>query len=250
MKVRVLALDFDGTIAVDGRLDGEVPDAIRDARQADVMTVLVSERMLADVQALLPAPDLFGAIVAEVLPAHGENVLVSGDPRSGKSWVAGLAAECLIGREILLRDPSQHVVRLRENFLRRGKRPFVPLPRETAPAMLFSVSSTRSSPSGLGGHRLARNAKPAFEQPTTVSDAMNRRRRESVRDGRSERGGDCGVRSDGRPGGRRNVPGASRRRHMSGRRAVLTLSPREYDAVLFDLDGVLNIWNAKRCIVK
>ena len=65
MKVRVLALDFDGTIAVDGRLDGEVADAIRDAREADVMTVLVSERMLADVQALLPAPDLFGAIVAE-----------------------------------------------------------------------------------------------------------------------------------------------------------------------------------------
>ncbi len=96
MKVRVLALDFDGTIAVDRRLDGEVADAIRDARQADVMTVLVSERMLADVQALLPAPDLFDAIVAEVLSAHGENVLVSGDPRSGQSWVAGLAAECLI----------------------------------------------------------------------------------------------------------------------------------------------------------
>ncbi len=37
---------------------------------------------------------------------------------------------------------------------------------------------------------------------------------------------------------------------MSGPRAVLTLSPRECDAVLFDLDGVLNIWNAKRCIVK
>jgi hypothetical protein len=65
VKVRLLALDFDGTIAVDGRLDGEVADAIRDARQADVMTVLVSERMLADVQALLPAPDLFDAIVAE-----------------------------------------------------------------------------------------------------------------------------------------------------------------------------------------
>jgi hypothetical protein len=128
--------------------------------------------------------------------------------------------------------------------------PFVALPSEADPAMRFGVSSSTSSPSGLVGHRLARNAKPAFEQPTTISDATNRRRRESVRDGRSERGGDCGVRSDGRPGGRRNVPGASRRGHMSGPRAVLTQSPRDHDAVLFDLDGVLNIWNARPCVVK
>jgi hypothetical protein len=97
--------------------------------------------------------------------------------------------------------------------------PFVALPSEADPAMRFGVSSSTSSPSGLVGHRLARNAKAAFEQPTIISDATNRRRREIVRDGRSERGGDCGVRSDGRPGGRRNVPGASRRRHMSGPRA-------------------------------
>ena len=65
MKLRVLALDFDGTIAVNGRLDRSVADAIRDARRAGVMTVLVSGRMLTDVQSVLPAPDLFDAIVAE-----------------------------------------------------------------------------------------------------------------------------------------------------------------------------------------
>jgi hypothetical protein len=37
---------------------------------------------------------------------------------------------------------------------------------------------------------------------------------------------------------------------MSGPRAVFRLSPREYDVVLFDRDGILNIWNAKRCSVK
>jgi hypothetical protein len=37
---------------------------------------------------------------------------------------------------------------------------------------------------------------------------------------------------------------------MSGPRTVLTQSPRDHDAVLFDLDGVLNIWNAKPCVVK
>jgi hypothetical protein len=65
VKLRVLALGFDGTVAADGRLDGGVADAIRDARRAGVMTVLVSGRMLADLQALLPAPDLFDAVVAE-----------------------------------------------------------------------------------------------------------------------------------------------------------------------------------------
>jgi hydroxymethylpyrimidine pyrophosphatase-like HAD family hydrolase len=58
VKLRVLALDVDGTIAVGGRLDGDVADAIREARHAGVMTVLVSGRMLADIQGVLPALDL------------------------------------------------------------------------------------------------------------------------------------------------------------------------------------------------
>jgi len=65
VKLRVLALGFDGTVAADGGLDGGVADAIREARRAGVLTVLVSGRMLADMRALLPAPDLFDAVVAE-----------------------------------------------------------------------------------------------------------------------------------------------------------------------------------------
>jgi hypothetical protein len=65
VKVRVLVLDHDRTIAVDGRLDAGVADAIREARRAGVMTVLVSGRMLAEIQTALPASDLFDAIVAE-----------------------------------------------------------------------------------------------------------------------------------------------------------------------------------------
>src|SRR4029453_5771703 len=37
---------------------------------------------------------------------------------------------------------------------------------------------------------------------------------------------------------------------MSGPRPVLTQSPRDHAPVLFDLDGVLNIWNARPCVVK
>lgn len=65
MKLRVLALDVDGMIAVDARFDDDLAAAIRDVRCGGVMTVLVSGRMLADIQALHPAPDLFDAIVAE-----------------------------------------------------------------------------------------------------------------------------------------------------------------------------------------
>jgi hypothetical protein len=65
VKLRVLALALDGTIAVEGRLDGDVANALREARRAGIMTVLVSERMLPDIQPLLPSRDLFDAIVAE-----------------------------------------------------------------------------------------------------------------------------------------------------------------------------------------
>jgi len=42
------------------------------------------------------------------LPADGGNVLVSGDPRSGKSWIAGLVAERLVeaGHRIVVIDPE------------------------------------------------------------------------------------------------------------------------------------------------
>jgi hydroxymethylpyrimidine pyrophosphatase-like HAD family hydrolase len=65
VKLRVMALDVDGTIAVDARFDDDLAAAIRDVRRAGVMTVLVSGRVLPEIQALLPAPDLFDAIVAE-----------------------------------------------------------------------------------------------------------------------------------------------------------------------------------------
>jgi hydroxymethylpyrimidine pyrophosphatase-like HAD family hydrolase len=65
VKLRVLALALDGTIAVEGPLDGDVANALREARRAGIMTVLVSGRMLPDIQPLLPSRDLFDAIVAE-----------------------------------------------------------------------------------------------------------------------------------------------------------------------------------------
>ncbi len=45
MKLRVLALDIDGMIAVDARFDDDLAAAIREVRGSGVMTVLVSARI-------------------------------------------------------------------------------------------------------------------------------------------------------------------------------------------------------------
>jgi hydroxymethylpyrimidine pyrophosphatase-like HAD family hydrolase len=65
MKPRVLALDFDGTIADDGRIDVDVVAAIQEARHAGLLVVLVTGRVLRDLDALLPSPAPFDAVVAE-----------------------------------------------------------------------------------------------------------------------------------------------------------------------------------------
>jgi hydroxymethylpyrimidine pyrophosphatase-like HAD family hydrolase len=65
MRIRVLALDFDNTIAVNDRLDHDVAAVLQKARGSGVLRVLVTGRILSDLLPLLPSPDLFDAIVAE-----------------------------------------------------------------------------------------------------------------------------------------------------------------------------------------
>ena len=65
MRIRVLAVDFDNTIAFNDRLDNDVAKTLQDARRYGILRILVTGRILSDLLALLPAPDLFDAIVAE-----------------------------------------------------------------------------------------------------------------------------------------------------------------------------------------
>jgi hydroxymethylpyrimidine pyrophosphatase-like HAD family hydrolase len=65
VKPRVLALDFDGTIAVHDTIDADVADAIREARAAGLLVVLVTGRILSDLEALGSKLPPFDAIVAE-----------------------------------------------------------------------------------------------------------------------------------------------------------------------------------------
>lgn len=78
MKLRVLALDYDGTIATDGRLDPAVRAAIGRVRDLGHVVVLVTGRILDDLRSLVGDLRLFDAVVAE-------NGAVVAFPSAGRS---------------------------------------------------------------------------------------------------------------------------------------------------------------------
>ena len=107
MKLRVLAVDFDNTIAVNDHLDGDVVAALREARSNGVLRVLVTGRILSELLPLLPAPDLFDAIVAEngavlQLPNGARPVAFSGAPDAilvaelGRRGIAHRCGTCIV----------------------------------------------------------------------------------------------------------------------------------------------------------
>jgi hydroxymethylpyrimidine pyrophosphatase-like HAD family hydrolase len=65
MYCRVLACDYDGTAALNGRLVPEVATALRAARAQGLVALLVTGRVLADLHAAQVEWDAFDAVVAE-----------------------------------------------------------------------------------------------------------------------------------------------------------------------------------------
>jgi hydroxymethylpyrimidine pyrophosphatase-like HAD family hydrolase len=65
MKFRVLALDYDGTIAEDGKLNDEVRRAIEEVRQRGITVALVTGRILSELQRVMGDLDLVDVVVAE-----------------------------------------------------------------------------------------------------------------------------------------------------------------------------------------
>jgi len=101
VKLRVLALDYDGTIAVDGRLDPEVRGAIEELRARGLMVVLVTGRILSELRALLGGLRLFDAVVAEngavtTFPGVGRSVRHA--PRHSPALLEALRARGLEAR--------------------------------------------------------------------------------------------------------------------------------------------------------
>ena len=59
MKLSVVALDYDGTIASKGRSYRAALDAVRKARARGVAMILVTRRILSNLKRILPEHDLY-----------------------------------------------------------------------------------------------------------------------------------------------------------------------------------------------
>ncbi|QDV68788.1 phosphoglycolate phosphatase [Rosistilla carotiformis] len=65
MRLRVIATDYDGTIAIDGVLDPRVREAIGNARRRGVLVVIVSGRILSELREVAGDLDFVDGVVAE-----------------------------------------------------------------------------------------------------------------------------------------------------------------------------------------
>ena len=65
MTYRIIATDYDGTLAHDGRVDAPTLDALREARGSGIRLVMVTGRELPDLFGTFEHADLFDRIVAE-----------------------------------------------------------------------------------------------------------------------------------------------------------------------------------------
>src|ERR671934_1446693 len=85
MLIHVLAVDYDGTIAENGRVTSATASALARVRESGRKLVLVTGRMLPDLRRVCPEADaMFDAVVAEngallYLPAKRQ-VKALGDP--------------------------------------------------------------------------------------------------------------------------------------------------------------------------
>ncbi len=87
MRLRVIATDYDGTIAIDGLLDPAVREAIAHARKRGVLVVIVTGRILSELRDVADGLDFVDGVVAEngavvALPNGHVTVLGASPPLS------------------------------------------------------------------------------------------------------------------------------------------------------------------------
>jgi hydroxymethylpyrimidine pyrophosphatase-like HAD family hydrolase len=128
MKLSALALDYDGTIAVDGVLEPAVRAAVGEARRRGIVVVLVTGRRLADLHHVAGDLPCFDVIVGEngavlEFPASGRHVVIGHVPspaflrelqRRGIPFVAG---ESVVEADARWAGPILEVIRSLEQPL-------------------------------------------------------------------------------------------------------------------------------------
>jgi hydroxymethylpyrimidine pyrophosphatase-like HAD family hydrolase len=124
MKFSVLALDYDGTIAEQGRPDPAVMAALRAAQAKGIVIVLVTGRILEDLRKVAGDLSVFEAIVAEngavlAFPNRRDRVLGRAPPASLLAELRAQSIEFAVGACVLEADasfaiPILQTVRLQE----------------------------------------------------------------------------------------------------------------------------------------
>jgi hydroxymethylpyrimidine pyrophosphatase-like HAD family hydrolase len=129
MKLAALALDYDGTIAVDGVLDPAVREAIATARQQGIVVILVTGRRLADLRRVAGDLTCFDVVIAEngaVLdfPASGRHVMIGHPPN--QAFVDELqrgGVQVAVGETVVETDAASACTAL--EVLRRLEQPLI-----------------------------------------------------------------------------------------------------------------------------
>jgi hydroxymethylpyrimidine pyrophosphatase-like HAD family hydrolase len=122
MKLSVLALDYDGTIASNNRVPSSVLDAIADARRRNVTVILVTGRILDDLRRVAGDLNFVDGIVAENgalihFPGSGQTTVLA--PVIPSTFIARLtelripfaAGQCLVDADASLAHRLLDVIR-------------------------------------------------------------------------------------------------------------------------------------------
>ena len=100
MRYHLLACDYDGTTATDGRIDAATADALRRLRDSGRKIVLVTGRMLPDLQSVCPDLSLFDLVVAEngalLYSPSSREIHALAEPPSA-TFIAALARQGVTG---------------------------------------------------------------------------------------------------------------------------------------------------------
>jgi hydroxymethylpyrimidine pyrophosphatase-like HAD family hydrolase len=129
MKLAAFALDYDGTIAVDGVLEPAVRDAIAAARQRGIVVALVTGRRLADLRRVAGDLTCFDVVIAEngavlEFPASGRHVALGHPPN--QRFIDELqrrGAQVAVGETVLETDAGSASIAL--DVLQRLEQPLV-----------------------------------------------------------------------------------------------------------------------------
>lgn len=161
MRFRVLALDYDGTIAQGGKLHPGVRTAIDDARAKGIAVVLVTGRILEDLRREAGDLKFLDAVVGEngavlAFPGAGRSMTLAPPPLAsfleelGRRGIPAVAGECVVEADATLAPRILDVIRERELPLvilfNRGRLMVLPQAVSKATGLREALFALRLSP--------------------------------------------------------------------------------------------------------